>query len=314
MTDHPVTKEENELAEGKVDFGIILSGARRAQNYSIDEISEFLKIPAQTIKALETNNIQQLPPPTFTQGYIRAYAKFLEISENTVLERYNKAVPHNLATDLKPRSNLPGEANSQSPIVKAITLLLILAGVAAVIFGGFQYYLEKAGDIESTLDAETQRFTGNSLNSPGEQIIDEVDAEQTIVETAIEGSDIAVSMTDTQAQDGSGIDQAVDASVTEEVAVNTDANDVDDTIEFYAENGSWIEVRDANNSRLFYNMLAPGKGKALSGAAPFRVTMGNAKTTRVLLNDIDVDVSNYIRPNNTAVFSVSIKDNNIIFY
>ncbi len=329
---HSASQEENELAERTIDFGIILSGARRAQNYSVDEISDFLKIPVHTIIALESNNIQQLPPPTFTQGYIRAYAKFLEISEDTVLERYNQAVPHESATDLKSRSKLPGEANSQSPIVKSITVLLVLAGIAAVIFGSFRYYQEKAGDMESTLDAKPHSFTGNSLNSPGEQrlnieqqerlneegkqVFDTAESDQSVSKSAVDDGDITVSTTvDEQAQDDpSADDEAVDDSVTEIVATDTDISNGDDTIEFYAENGSWLEVRDANNSRLFYNMLAPGKSKVLVGHAPFRITMGNAKTTRVVLNDIDVDVSDYTRSNNTAVFSISTTDNNIIFY
>ena len=150
-----------------IDFGSLLAEARKAKNYTIDEISEYLKIPARTITALETNDKEALPAPTFAQGYIRTYAKFLEISEEKVLDIYNRAVPHDDVSDLKPRSNLPGEASSQSPLIKTITISLIIAGIAAVGFGSYQYYQEKAGILESELDAKQQSFTGNSLDSPG---------------------------------------------------------------------------------------------------------------------------------------------------
>ena len=46
-------------------------------------------------------------------------------------------------------------------------MLLIIAGIAAVIYGSFQYYQEKAGVMESQRDAKQPGFTGSSLDSPG---------------------------------------------------------------------------------------------------------------------------------------------------
>jgi len=87
-----------------------------------------------------------------------------------------------------------------------------------------------------------------------------------------------------------------------------------DSIEFFAENGSWMEVRDANDRRLFYNMVPEGGSKIIHGQAPFRVSLGNAKTTRVVINDLEVDMSDYIRSNNTAKFKVSSEEKNVIFH
>ena len=99
---------DSEIIIKNTDFGSVLEVARKSQNYSIDDVCRQLKIPVHTIIAIETNDISVLPPPTFTQGYIRTYAKFLEISEENVLAIYNQAVPHELAPKLKTRSNLSG--------------------------------------------------------------------------------------------------------------------------------------------------------------------------------------------------------------
>ena len=88
----------------------------------------------------------------------------------------------------------------------------------------------------------------------------------------------------------------------------------DDIIEIIAEKGSWVEVRDATRARLLYNMIPSGESKVLQGKAPFRISMGNAKSTRVVINDIDIDMSDYIRSNNTASFTVSNEGQNIIFH
>jgi hypothetical protein len=75
-----------------------------------------------------------------------------------------------------------------------------------------------------------------------------------------------------------------------------------------------MEVRDANKSRLFYNMVPVGGSKVIVGKAPFSVTMGNAKTTRIVINDLEVDITDHIRRNNTAVFNVSTNGQDVIIH
>ncbi len=316
MMSQSVNKPDLETIEKDIDFGKELAEARKAKNYTVEEISEHIKIPVHTINIIEASDLDKLPAPTFARGYIRAYAKFLEISEDNVLEKYSLAVPRVEEVTLKPRSNLPGEASSQSPLVKSITMLLVLAGIAAVIFGSFKYYQEKAGVMEGELDTRAQSYTGSSLDSPtsnrldikqdarlgddGELIVEQSDPYEGISAT---GVDREISLDDSDT--GSEID-----AVTEEVVIEQPPEN--DIMEIFAEKGSWMEVRDVNKSRLFYNMVPVGGTKVIVGKAPFSVTMGNAKTTRIVINDLEVDMTDHIRPNNTAVFSVSTNGQDII--
>lgn len=327
MMSQAVNKPEAETIKKDIDFGKDLAEARKAKNFTVEEISNHIKIPVNTIVVLESSDLAKLPAPTFAKGYLRAYAKFLEISEDSILEKYSLAVPQEEEHALKPRSNLPDEANSQSPLVKSITMLLIVAGVAAVIFGGFKYYQEKAGVMEGELDTRGQSFTGNSLDSPGgdrlsitqdarlsdddELIVGQSDPFEKTSKTIEDPMSTAeVSGTDSVdvSATGAGVD-AEDAATEDVVGEPVTGND---TIEFFAEDGSWMEVRDANKARLFYNMVPVGGSKVIIGKAPFSVTMGNAKTTKVVINDLEVDMSGHIRRNNTAVFSISTNGQDII--
>ena len=308
-----MTEQDNEQAEIESDFGSLLAEARKTRNYTVAEISGHLKIPENTIIILESNDLEALPAPTFAQGYIRAYAKFLEISEEAVLEKYYLAVPNASAADLKPRSNLPGEASSQSPLVKSVTILLIIAGIAAVIFGSFTYYQEKAGVMEGELDARAPGFVGNSLDSPGSNRLN-FDRDEPVAEDRQADPYESIERTTTELDDVTET-EVIETEVVEQVEdVAEEALSENDKIEFFAENGSWMEVRDANKSRLFYNMVPVGGSKVLTGKAPFSITMGNATTTRVVINDLDVDMTDYIRSNNTAIFSISTDGQGIIFH
>lgn len=305
--------DSNSHTEKNNDFGFVLTEARKSKNYSVDDICEHLKIPKNVISAIEASNVEALPAPTYTQGYIRTYAKFLEIADDDLLAMYNEAVPHELASSLKPRSSLPGEASSQSPLVKMVTMLLIAGGVAAVLYGSIQYYQEKADVMENQLESKERSFTGNSLDSPGSNRLDTPE-DQVLTEddeTAIESSDPLES----PASESQIESVQITAESSEEAVSEQDESiPQDDVIKILAEQGAWMEVRDATRARLLYNMVPSGDSKLLQGEGPFRISMGNARSTRVFINDIEIDFANYISSKNTASFTVSIEGENIIFH
>ena len=305
--------DSNSHTEKNNDFGFVLTEARKSKNYSVDDICEHLKIPKNVISAIEASNVEALPAPTYSQGYIRAYAKFLEIADDDLLAMYNEAVPHELASSLKPRSSLPGEASSQSPLVKMVTMLLIVGGITTVLYGSIQYYQEKADVMENQLESKERSFTGNSLDSPGSNRLDTPE-DQVLTEddeTAIESSDPLES----PASESQIESVQITAESSEEAVSEQDESiPQDDVIKILAEQGAWMEVRDATRARLLYNMVPSGDSKLLQGEGPFRISMGNARSTRVFINDIEIDFASYISSKNTASFTVSIEGENIIFH
>jgi cytoskeleton protein RodZ len=315
-----MSNSESGVIDERCDFGKLLSEARKAQNFTISEINEHIKIPEHVISAIEASDIATLPAPTFTRGYIRAYAKFLEISEDSILDMYHRALPGKSASELKPRSNLSREAKNLSPLIKTVTVFLIIAGIAAVIYGSFQYYQKKMNVMETELDSKEHSFTGSSLDSPASQQAEAkqntrlTDEDELVLEQTV-SSDSLIEADDT---DTSPARITAAGQEKEFASVNgqdeSDFESTEDVIEFFAEQGSWMEVRDANNARLFYNMLPEGGRRTLRGRAPFSVFMGNAETTKVEINNLEVDVSPYIRSNNTAKFEISSEQQKVIFH
>jgi cytoskeleton protein RodZ len=319
-----MSNSESEVTEENIDFGSLLSAARKAQNYTVDQISEHIKIPVHYIVAIENNELKALPADTFARGYIRAYARFLEISDKQILELYERAVPQDHTKTLKPRSNLPGEASSQSPLIKTITMLLIFAVLGAVIYGSFQYYQEKAGVMGSERDGKQTSFTGSSLDSPSaassgagqeERLMDDA-ATQNKSDSVSEVSVSSVNAIDEQDAAVTEAGEEVSATIPENMAEMLADKEIpeNDVLEIFAENGSWVDVRDASDSRLFNNLIAKGDTKVIQGKAPFHIALGNAKTTRVLINDLELDMVKYIRPNNTVKITVSTEEQKVIIH
>ena len=65
--------------------GQILHDARLRLNENISEVSRTLKIRQVYLEALESNNFDQLPGKIYVIGFIKAYAKYLELDVEEII-------------------------------------------------------------------------------------------------------------------------------------------------------------------------------------------------------------------------------------
>lgn len=69
--------------------GAQLREARRRANLSLEEVAAQLRLDRRTLRALEENEFEHLPAPTFIRGYIRSYARLLGLPPGPILEAYD---------------------------------------------------------------------------------------------------------------------------------------------------------------------------------------------------------------------------------
>lgn len=88
--------------------GEILRESREAKFYSLEEVEKATKIRKELLIALEEDNFTKLPPPTFIQGFIKNYAKFLGLDQGKILAVFRrefsekKHQPHVMEAFVKP--------------------------------------------------------------------------------------------------------------------------------------------------------------------------------------------------------------------
>ncbi len=291
--------------EKNIEFGETLKQAREAQKLSIDDIAELLKVPSKIILLIEASDVRQLPAPTFARGYLCAYAKRVGIQDVNILAAYDRVMPRKI--QLRPRSNLPRKTTSQSPLVKAVTFILIILGVLAIAYSGYQYYGKKVSSMEASLQYQAEQNAGkvNALTGLKQQ----VSAEKKTADR-ISGFNVTPALTDKA--DNSARGELASARVlikNKQVQINTrNTSNVPqgvDNIQLLAKNGAWVEISDATDKRLHYNMIPKDKWVSYNGTAPFKVSLGNARSTRIKVNNLTIDMSKHIRSNNTAKFKIS---------
>jgi cytoskeleton protein RodZ len=297
-------------------YGKSLQHARKQHSYSVEDVADAIHVSPEIIEALESSATEGLPPATFVQGYLRAYARYVDVSVEKVLHDYAVAVPHMGESELHARSRLPKEASSQQPLVKALTRLLLVFGIVAVLYAIYSYYTDKMNDFadsnESRGRIEVQQNA--RLTDSGELIVGDNTTESAPASQQPEYTSLAESLQPVKERAVVEIEPAQEEVVAVVEPPPAPMLPIDDEIMLYADKDSWVEITDAADRNLFYNLLKEGEERELEGSAPFDVFIGNAPAITLRVNDVDIDMTRFIRSNNIAQFRVSTNDDRAVFH
>lgn len=70
--------------------GQILKETREVKLYTLDDIEKHTKIRKELLALLEKDAYDKLPPPTFIQGFIKNYGRFLGLDTNKLLAMFRR--------------------------------------------------------------------------------------------------------------------------------------------------------------------------------------------------------------------------------
>src|SRR2546430_11869139 len=94
-----------------MDIGGDLRRARTARHLSLAEVSNRTKINGSLLRAIEDNRFDRVPPGLFTRGYLRAYAREVELDPETIVDRYRAEF------EVQP---VPDEPPSSEPVWQSV--------------------------------------------------------------------------------------------------------------------------------------------------------------------------------------------------
>lgn len=83
------TAEVNGEAEEVQKPGAILAQVRMQKGYSPEYVASKLHLRVRVIELLELDEYNKMPEPVFIKGYLRAYAKLLDLAPTPLLELFN---------------------------------------------------------------------------------------------------------------------------------------------------------------------------------------------------------------------------------
>jgi cytoskeleton protein RodZ len=136
MSDEIVINIAETEVSGFSPLGEVFSEARNAKKLTLKDVSNNLRLSVKQIEALENNNFSHLPPAMITRGFIRNYARFLELDAEPLLASYRARVPDaspgTLIVKTSMNQVMPGKEKpslSRSVLLTGLILLCVAAGL-----------------------------------------------------------------------------------------------------------------------------------------------------------------------------------------
>ncbi|MFZ5522726.1 MAG: RodZ domain-containing protein [Pseudomonadota bacterium] len=129
----PETDKSGAITEATL--GAVLREARERLGLSVADVANQIKFAPRQIDAIESGDYQQLPEEAFLRGFIRSYAKILQLDAQKLLA----ALPHSKTATME--LVIPASVGVPFPNAHSLPrqnmILLAAAGVLAVIAGAF---------------------------------------------------------------------------------------------------------------------------------------------------------------------------------
>ena len=170
-----------------------LRAAREAAGMSVHEISTHMRLDRRVVLALEADDYEQLPAPTFVRGYLRGYARLLDLPPEPVLRAFEQRdfAPPSLVADISVRSQM---RSGDFPF-RIVTYIVVAALIVLVVlwwrsqdFAPVRFDMMPAGEPEVS-EAEPASPVDDEVAPEPETLSPSVPTETT--ESAVSESELA---------------------------------------------------------------------------------------------------------------------------
>src|ERR1044071_9197075 len=118
------------------EIGETLREARMRKRIDMTEVETATKIRGKSLRALENEEWDLLPGPTFVKTFLRTYAEYLDLDPRLLVEEYRQRYERPTTQDLTPFGPGMGGQRRRRRRRRAIgPLVVMLLGVAALLGG-----------------------------------------------------------------------------------------------------------------------------------------------------------------------------------
>ncbi|MDD2767851.1 MAG: DUF4115 domain-containing protein [Methylococcus sp.] len=274
MSDTIDSEPEGRRAAAHGTAGALLKAAREARGLAVESVARELHWPLETVAALERDDYAKLPPAAFVRGYIRSYARLLELPEQEPIAAYDRAAGAAKAPELYPSVSSPGEGK---PLSWRGPAGLIVAGLLGIWV--YQQWMSFEIPVPLQGPAELAGQGTAQVESPTETAEAGTAAELPASTPLPLPSTPPVPAPAAVPEEPSHVpDPAASLPAAEPAPVGVDTL----VLNFAGE--SWAGVIDADGKKLLFQTMAKGQVASVQGKAPFKITLGRPADTRIEYN------------------------------
>jgi cytoskeletal protein RodZ len=122
------------------NLGEYLKQLREEKKISVSQVAQTLKTKLETIHALEANDFEKIPAPTYVKGYLRSYANLLGIDADSLLMEYNRQFPQAKQPLVPPVHKIPNVNIDMMKVFKSkififstISIIILISLIIAIV-------------------------------------------------------------------------------------------------------------------------------------------------------------------------------------
>lgn len=306
----PLDKTQvDELCEDMevVGPGLMLSDARRKLSLSIEDVAGRLKFQTSLVQNIEQDIFDPKLPATFNRGYLRSYAKLVNVDVDEVLSAYDM-----LGVAELQRSEMQSFSNLTEKEAEHSRLMWLSYFIAAILIGLMilwwqqepkQAFDENAPDAQPRLSHQNKNVDKNNKTELAQQESTPLVAEQPAVEA------VELSPVNESTKQAISKPKTVDLPVTEspvtelkgltgdEVdSVSLSANKQEPMVDlstavFTFSGDCWVNIFDATGERIAWGIKKSGYVMTVTGKAPLKITLGKPELAAIVFNGQSIDMS-----------------------
>ncbi|GHB72329.1 transcriptional regulator [Psychrosphaera saromensis] len=284
-----MSEQSNDEQKQKQSPGQILVAARQALNIDLVDLAKQIKVPLHVLEAIEKDRVPKNLPDTFVRGYIRSYAKKVNVSEDSVLPvvETKGVVFDESAKEMQSfsRRTKRKELERRLSFVTWIFAMIVIAALGfwwiqdnqysdfAPVAGDDDHIIVQASEVKAVVpvklpvisDEETSTIAAATTTVAAEEL-------PKFVETAVPVNNIQ---------------RPVPLSASQKSMV-ADNGTVDAEgyikVEMRFESECWVEVYDVNGDRIAVGNKPGGYVMSLNAQGPLSVSLGKPEGVSVFVN------------------------------
>ena len=217
--------------------GEILRKAREAKGLSQREVADELRLRKQIIELLEADDYETFSTPTFIKGYLRAYAKLLDVDEEKLFAAYKaKGYQEVQSTQMQSFSRRKKHQESDN------RLMLITYAVIIIVVGLVIWWWQDSGMSSdepaqsSTVESATQSnneadVSAVEIDSEPRQPEIEPNTEEAVLESDVSSADTNISINESNFASSNSEQSPEQSSAEENNEQNSEQSASETTVE-----------------------------------------------------------------------------------
>lgn len=290
--------------------GAKLREQREARNLSLETVARQLHLTIQAVRALEENDLDKLPPPVYVRGFLRSYARLVDMPEDEVVG----ALPTQPSVPKPSDLFIPAASSTPSRYWRWVPVVVALGAIGGLVSLALPYIGQRVAEYRQPEAESLPQIATDGAGAPALVPLPLAPA------PAVESASVAPSpapapapasatpqpsgessplppaaqaveappppalpeppKTKAEVQQASAPAPVPAAAPTEAPSPPPPPNSL--VLRFTGE--SWASVTDATGRRLLYEAGTPGAIKTVAGQLPLKVTLGRPANVSLEFN------------------------------